>query len=304
MNIDAFLALSASEVAATVRAQKSLVCAFPINGTRRWFMLEHANEANPAVYLDVMCQRHAELYRMFFQHGVDTLLAPVFGADLTERGSDYVDLAARGLQALTQHAAFLELYEAAGVRVHFYGDYRKFLSGTKHEHIIRDFEALEAKTRANDRCRLFFGVFAQDATETSAELAIRFHQQHGRAPNKRELVELYYGEYVPPLDLFIGFDKFCMFDVPLLTTGSEDLYFTVSPSLYLTESQLREILYDHLYTRRVKETDYSDMPSAGWKLMRRFYKANQGKTIGVGAKQAQGEYWYPLPQVKLPVHFR
>jgi tuberculosinol/isotuberculosinol synthase len=151
---------------------------------------------------------------------------------------------------------------------------------------------------------LFYGLFANDATETSAELAIRYHNQHGRSPNKRELVELYYGEYVNPLDLFIGFDKFCMFDVPLLTTGAEDLYFTVSPSLYLTQAQLREILFDHLYTRRIKETDYSDMPPSGWSLMRQFYKVNQGKTIGVGAKQEQGEYWYPLPQVELPVNFR
>ncbi len=40
---------------------------------------------------------------------------------------------------------------------------------------------------------------------------------------------LYYGEYVAPVDLFVGFDKFCTFDMPLIATGDEDLYFHGQP---------------------------------------------------------------------------
>jgi hypothetical protein len=38
-------------------------------------------------------------------------------------------------------------------------------------------------------------------------------------------------------------------------------------------------------------------------LMREFYQANVGKTLGVGGLQARGGYWYPLPQVELPPNF-
>ena len=116
-------------------------------------------------------------------------------------------------------------------------------------------------------------------------------------PDKRTLVELYYGEYVEPVDLFIGFSKFRAFDMPLLTTGTEDLYFTVSPSPYLTERQLRDILYDHLFTRP-GDLDYSAMDGDDWARMNGFYRANLGNTLGVGIKR--GEVWYPLPQVELP----
>jgi hypothetical protein len=53
-------------------------------------------------------------------------------------------------------------------------------------------------------------------------------------------MEMYYGEYVDRE--FSRVHKFCSFDMPVV--GNEDLYFTVNPSLYLGEQQLREILYD------------------------------------------------------------
>jgi len=37
--------------------------------------------------------------------------------------------------------------------------------------------------------------------------------------------------------------------------------------------------------------------------MRAFYRANQGKTCGVGARRTPGGYWYPLPQVEIPYEF-
>jgi hypothetical protein len=83
--------------------------------------------------------------------------------------------------------------------------------------------------------------------------------------------------------------------MPLLALGEEDLYFTVTPSFYLSERQLRDILYDHLYTRRVEEGD-------NWAVMKEFYRVNMNKTLGVGA-QREG-FWYPLPQVNLPLDFK
>jgi hypothetical protein len=101
--------------------------------------------------------------------------------------------------------------------------------------------------------------------------------------------------------LFNGFDRFCSFDRPLVTTGYEDLYFTASPSPYLSVRQLREILYDHLYNRSGGAPDYTTMEEGDWRLMRDFYHVNRDKTLGVGVKR--GQIWYPLPQVELPSSF-
>ena len=67
--------------------------------------------------------------------------------------------------------------------------------------------------------------------ETIAEVSLRLHRENGCLPTKQQIVEAYYGEYVEPVDLFIGFaDRPAVFDMPLIATGSEDIYFTVSPS--------------------------------------------------------------------------
>jgi len=106
---------------------------------------------------------------------------------------------------------------------------------------------------------------------------------------------------VQPVNIFIGFDRFSAFDMPLVATGNEDLYFTVSPSPYLSERQLRRILYDHLYTRRAAEPDYESLSKEAVEHMRAFYQINQDLTQGVGI--LRDGFWYPLPQVALPPGF-
>lgn len=306
MDIEKFGNLPTSKVARLVREAGSKVCVFPINGTRRWFMLECASQqgdSSAEAYLDVMINRHIELYQLIFDYGLDTLLTPAFGPDLMERGEGYVQLAVEGLAQLTRHLDLMAFYRSYDVRVRFYGDYRKFFDPTPYAYLSDLFDELTVATQAHKRHRLFFGLFANDATETIAKLSVRYYLDHGRVPDRRTLVELYYGEYVAPVDLFIGFDKPSVFDMPLLATGSEDLYFTISPSPYMSERQLREILYDHLYARREAEPDHAAMRPDDWALMRDFYRMNRDKTFGIGAKQQQGGFWYPLPQVELPVGF-
>lgn len=303
MDISVFRELPVSEVAQLVRSAGPKVCVFPINGTRRWFLLEHQKEngGDLAQYPDIAAKRHVELYQLFFDHGIDTLLTPIFGPDLLERGPAYAKMATEGLALLATHPAFLDFYQAYRVRIRFYGDYRQFFAVGEYGYLLDLFDEVTAQTSSHDRHRLLFGVCAHDAVETVGRLAVDYHAGHGRIPDKRTLVELYYGEYVEPVDLFIGFDRFCVFDMPLVSTGNEDLYFTVSPSPYLSQCQLRDILYDHFYNRRGAEPDYDTTEPKEWSVMKDFYHANLGKTLGVGVKR--GQIWYPLPQVELPPSF-
>ncbi len=306
IDLPTFRNLPTEEIARLVRQDGPKVCVFPINGTRRWFALEYASQIRQGFGVDYMEEagrRHIELCRLFFQHGIDTLLMPMFGAELLGRGEEYTQMAVEGLTRLATHPDFLRFYETCGVRVRFYGDYRKHFAGTPYAHVPGLFDAATARTLHHDRHRLFFGVFADDATETTAELGIRYHREHGCAPTKARLIEMYYGEAVSPVSLFIGFGPFSAFDMPLLATGNEDLYFTVSPSLYFTERQLRDILYDHLYARREEADDYGALQAEDWAYMRAFYQANRERTLGVGVRQRRGGYWVPLPQVDLPAGF-
>lgn len=310
LDLRTFLGLPASEIARLASQGKRRVCVFPINGTRRWYLLERNRSAAPPPvseeaylrdYIERSAENHRQLYRMLFEHGIHTLLTSLFGASLLQRGDTYISIGLNhGLAQIARDAAFRQLFDDLGVRVRFYGDYRRVFPQIGYGHLLDLLDEVTEATRRHDRHLLLYGLCADDPVDSIAQLSVEHFQVHGRAPTRQELVTLYYGEPVEPVDLFIGFDKFCVFDMPLLATGEEDLYFTVSPSPYLSARQLRLILYDHLYSRRLAESDYVGLSAETLEALCQLYELNAESVLGVGRQDARGGFWYPIPQVKLP----
>ena len=281
-----FLQLPTEEVAALVKATGEKVCVFPVNGTRRWFLLEHGNEIGNdyfEAYMNAAIRNHIELCGMLFDHGIGTILAPVFGRELMRRGDEYTKRV--GIDGLVRTATdknYRDFFANQNVKIRFYGDYRDVLTGTPYEYALKSMYEVTEMTKHNNGHRLFFGVFADEVTETVSRLSVEHYLAHGAVPDKQTLVRKYYGEDMPPVSIFIGFDKFSVFDMPLLSTGEEDLYFSLSPSPYMTEHQLRAILYDHIYVRRTPEPDYTKLGQDELSWLREYYRHNKDYTFGVG----------------------
>ena len=290
-----FLELPVEDIAARVRATGHKVCVFPVNGTRRWFMLEHGDKIGNdffEAYMEVSIRNHVGLCKMLFDHGIETILAPVFGRELMRRGDEYTKrVGIDGLARTATDPIYREFFEAYNVKVRFYGDYRDVLSGTEYEYGLKSIYELTEVTKQNTRFQLFFGVFADEATETIARLSVEHYLAHGSVPDQEALVRKYYGEDLPPVSLFIGFDKFSVFDMPLLASGEEDLYFSASPSPYMTERQLRAILYDHIYVRRIAEPDYTKLTEEELDWLREYYRTNKDYAFGVG--KLKFNLWLP-----------
>jgi hypothetical protein len=195
-----------------------------------------------------------------------------------------------GMSLLAEYPAFLSFYKEYEAAIHFYGDYRKQLAGTICANMPALFDEATRSTASNKRRRLFFGVFGTDATEAIAERSVEVYRQTNRVPSRRELIEWYYGDAIEKTDIFIGFEKFNVFDYPLLSWGEESLYYTVAPSLYMSDNQLRKILYDYLYFRPVQDPDYFAMPEEDFEAMRRCYTINRDESFGVGCMR--GGIWY------------
>jgi tuberculosinol/isotuberculosinol synthase len=290
-----FLGLPTDDVAAIVKATGQKVVVFPVNGTRRWFMLEHADTIGHDffdAYMDASIKNHVHLCSMLFDHGIHTILAPVFGRELMRRGDEYTKRV--GMDGLVRTATdknYRDFFEKYKIRVRFYGDYRDVLKSTEFEYVLGSlYEAMDA-TKDNTGHNLFFGVFADEVTGTISRLSVEHYLTHGAIPDKSALIRKYYGEDLPPVSLFIGFDKFSVFDMPLLVTGEEDLYFSVSPSPYMTERQLRAILYDHIYVRRTPEPDYTKMSGDELDGLREYYRASKDLAFGVG--KLRFNLWFP-----------
>ena len=290
-----FLELPTEEVAALVRATGQKVCVFPVNGTRRWFTLEHGDKTGDdffETYMEVSIRNHVELCAMLFDHGVDTILAPVFGRELMRRGDEYTKRV--GIDGLARTATdnnYRQFFEGHNVKVRFYGDYRDALTGTPYEYALKSIYDVMDATKHNTGFRLFFGVFADEVTETVARLSVEHYLAQGAVPDRQTLVRKYYGEDMPSVSLFIGFDKFSVFDMPLLSTGAEDLYFSLSPSPYMTKQQLRAILYDHIYVRRTPDPDYTKLTNDELNWLRDYYRENKDYAFGVG--KLKFNLWFP-----------
>lgn len=293
MDFDAFQNLTRSEVAAEVRRAQATVCTFPINGTRRWLLLDHP-DASVTEYIELNGQRHVELYQLLFEHGIDTILAPLYEPVMQKRGEDYQQqVVAQGLATVATHPIFTDFYEEQQVRVRFYGNYRRIFPGTVCAHLPDLFDEITQRTQAHQRCRLFYGVSTRTAIEDVIELALQKQAGQGARFDRSELIAMYYGEPLPPVSLFITSGKFNVFGMPLLEIDDTSLYFTVAPSPFLTERQLRAILYDHLYNRHSSaKADYSDLTTDKLSAMRAFYQAHYETTLGIGVVR-QGT-WYPL----------
>lgn len=154
------------------------------------------------------------------------------------------------------------------------------IRSTQHGNLLDTYARLSGLTRYRRSHRLFFGIFMGDPTETIVELISEFYSEKGRPPDNKELIEMYYGEYVSQADMLIGFGRFCAHDAPLLL-GHESLYFTASPSLYTNQQQLRMILYDYIYMQRNRTPDYGDLSQEDRIKMRDYYRSNLDKIVRI-----------------------
>ena len=156
------------------------------------------------------------------------------------------------------------------------------------------FATLTEATTSGERPLLLIGLFADEPYPTIARLSVEFAEREGRPPCRAELVEDYYGLPIPDLSLYIGFAQPEMFDVPLLTTGLEHLYATLNPSPDLTERQLREILYDHLVTRRAAPVDYDALSPEAQLELAEYVEGCKDNTLGIDRIDPLTSLWRPL----------
>ncbi len=303
-----FQNLSTSEVAEIARERVKTVV-FAAGGTVRWLILNYldgwpADMSYWQGYLKHGGQRFVEIVRTFFDHGVHTLFThAIVPGQLEGKGIGYMPLAlTSGMERLAASPEFLRFYEEYKVRVRFFGNYRQALEGSQYESALARFDEVAERTRTNDRHRLFWGFNSErDQITPIFDLAVQYYRDHGRAPSREEVIELYYGEPVEPVDIFVSFNRpRTAALMPPLLEGRADLYFTVGLSFDFSQPQLRSILYDHLYARKGWHRDYSELSDRAFAEMQAFYRLNQGNVVGIGRRYQPGNIWHPMPQICLP----
>ncbi len=287
LTLEEFLQLPTSQVAELIRG---LTVGFPIDGTRRWFLLHYPQVWDVEEYKDLTGKRYVEEFAMLFDHGVETLLVPAFGGELLSRGQEYVREMMEGMARLAQHSTFADFYRDYNVRVRFYGDWRRQVKGLpRAEEMVAALDRCAA-TQCTGSRRLFYGLWADDILVSLVDDMARSRQEP-LGFTREAIVTRYYGEYVEPTDMYIGFGRPTVFDVPMLVTSQTDLYYTVVPSLDLDARLFRMMVWDH-FVGRWTQQEWDGLSEKDFKALHTFYEVHHDTVLGLGEVDPLTGIWH------------
>jgi hypothetical protein len=296
-----FVALPAKEITRIVKQKgKPKVGIFVADGNRRMTMaltgLSEDSEDFYSEYVRLFTEKFMENLKVFYSHGLDTLIVPLISPTILNRSQNYVNLAINGLlQALFKSDKWLTFYKENDIRVRTYGN-PGHLQGTQCQKGVQWIQDIKTQTSHHKTHTLFYGFLSNNpGGMESVNLAVEFYQLHRRKPTPSEMKEMYYGENLAEADFFIMSTKIAGAGAlpPLISTKKTGMYFLPIPGVMgLTREIYREILYDLLYCRpngpikKYGNDDLKDMET-----LKKYFSPNEPTIIGPGKRV--GKFWVP-----------
>jgi hypothetical protein len=233
--------------------------------------------------------------RVFFEHGLPTLLVPILSRSVLGRGTRYQQLTAlEGLRLLFADEEWLKFYDEFDVRVNIYGEPRR-LAETECESALKWIAQTCQNTASHRTHHLLYAIGeSARAGQDIAEQGIAFFKTQGRIPTLKELNAVYYGEVLPTADFFIMTSKISgLGALPrFLVDGDTEAYFLPAAGpIGLTANNYRRILYDLLYARASLRTgiDEFEITPTNRALLHDYYERATNVVLGLG--QSIGGVW-------------
>jgi hypothetical protein len=296
-----FVALPAEEITRIVKQKgKPKVGIFVPDGNRRMTMaltgLSEDSEDFYPEYVRLFTEKFMENLKVFFSHGLDTLIVPLISPTILNRSQKYINLAINGLlQVLVKSNKWLHFYRENDIRVRTYGDLEP-LRGTQCQKGIQWVEEIKTQTSHHKTHALFYGFLSNSMKGMeSVNLAVEYYQLHRRKPTCPEMKEMYYGENLAEADFFIMSTKIAGAGAlpPFISSKKTEMYFLLAPGVVgLTRETFREILYDLLYCRpncTIKK--YGDNDLKVIEVLKKYYFSDESIVLGPGKRV--GHFWVP-----------
>jgi len=178
--------------------------------------------------------------------------------------------------------------------VRCYGDWRRQTKGLPGAETLEQVLDDCAATKHTGSRRIFYGLWADDVLIGLADdLAHTRSEPEPLEFTREAIVTRYYGEYVKPTDIYIGFGRPTVYDVPMLVTSQTDLYYTVVPSLDLDARLFRMIVWDHLAGRWTQQ-EWDGVTETDFKALNTFYEVHHDTVLGLGEVDPLTGIWQPL----------
>ncbi len=302
IEVDKFIGLSTKEMCEVLKRERSpRLGVFVPDGSRR-LVLAFTDAVPGSEEFFRLCAvlpaKHLlESLKVFFDHGLPTLLVPIMSRSVFNRGEDYRRFTALdGLKILFKDPNWRKFYAQYDIRVCVYGD-PEMLRGTVCEPVLAWMRETLEQTIAYQTHTLYYAIGESPRMgENIAAAGIAFYQQYGRPPTTEEQIRQYYGEPLPPADFFIMSSKMSgLGALPrFLVDGDTEVYFFPVPGMLgLTEETYRLILQDLLFHRSGLR---AEKPGASGTVahraaMKEYYTRNVKTVLGLGRQI--GSVWVP-----------
>jgi hypothetical protein len=287
-----------AEAVAALATPKVIV--YAPGGTSRWFFLKHSQgqigysqEQKFEQYARLVLERMVEHAGMMCADGVDTVFLVGFVPGQEARTEDYNRNAARFFHALAD-AQMRRAYDEQDLGVRFRGVWDEVAKKLGREDVLAEMKRIEEETSDRKKWVVWLTGNDQDVIPPSVlPLVVEHYQQHGTLADRATLTEAYYGRSLAKVDIFLGHNKPSVDSMtpPLLSLS--DVYFSVTPSLFMEREQWRSILYDYLYLRRGHFRNYEVVTAEALGELKDFYDQHWGAVMGVGERHEPTQTWRP-----------
>lgn len=303
MKYEDFLGINCDDIATIVKKRGKPKCvALMADGTRRVlkFDIKHKNDTwlYNREHINKMIECVMIMVDFLFNSGIEVVIGPLISFNNILRPRYLSEGLPTILDALFESSS-LEIIEKHRVAISFYGDldYIRSLPGGE---IVENYQQrFKIKSPLNPDHRILIGLGFNTSHETEliTYLAIKFYSNFNRQPSHSELIQMYFGAEIPPIDIFIRTNE--MRDsgglTPLLTGMETQWYIPIAPGIMsFSETLIRRILYDYLYQRIISKGLHEHQPFANKdkKRIEKFYKDYQYEVFGLGHRV--GDVWIPL----------
>lgn len=267
----------------TVAAVAPATVMFAAGGTRRDAVLHGlAVDRYSAALAHFSIQRFTDTAGRFFRLGVKNFIAITIRSSQLEERGPYRDFIIAGARETIGRLGY-PLYRQLGCRVRLLG----------YEEIpeLAELAAeMDAETGQNGPHTIWW-LITRSNTAAWQQVLTAAQGAHDFATVSQRI----FGCPVPPVELFVSFGKpFVSPEImPLALFGTDThCYFYQRPGYYLSEVEVRSIIYDFAYLRQTwvadKTSRYSDVPDQRHIWLR-------SHILGLG--QRIGPFWYPAVPV-------
>ena len=304
-----FMTLSDHDIATIINKNKRPKAAVLIpDGNRRFAMSFLNMMPNSKDFETEYMKNNSEAFmknlQIMYSHGLNTLFIPCMKHENFFRDKEYVKAITQfSLKLIFTDKKWIDFYQDNDIKVKIYGDL-DYVKNKGYEELLQHAYDLEKITENNKKHKLFFGIACSNKHEYPRlmDMAIEFYKKFNRKPSYQEKLELYYGENVDDIDLFIRPTELRDSDIqpPLISGQQTQMYFLVAPdSISFNKDVYRNILYDYLYCRTsefgIKTYQDKIINKSDLEEIKDYYSQNMHTIISTGKRI--GNFW--VPEVKI-----